>query len=158
MAFFEQIGKRLTDAGQNVAQQTQNLADVTRLNGAISERERKISQLFLAIGKAYYEKHKDDHSAEEWEKVAEVNTLYAEIFEDREKIKQIKGVINCEKCGSDLPVNASFCNVCGTKVNRVEVVKDNVEEGCQCPSCHAIVVKGNLFCNRCGTKIESTNE
>lgn len=28
MEFFEQIGKKLTDAGQNVAQQTKDLADV----------------------------------------------------------------------------------------------------------------------------------
>ncbi len=32
MAFFEQIGKCLTDAGQNVAQQTKDFADVTKLN------------------------------------------------------------------------------------------------------------------------------
>ena len=38
MAFFEQLGKRLTDAGQNVVQQTKNLADVTQLNSAISDR------------------------------------------------------------------------------------------------------------------------
>ena len=55
MAFFEQLGKRLADAGQGVAQQTKNLADVTRLNSAISEKERKISQLYLAIGQSYYE-------------------------------------------------------------------------------------------------------
>lgn len=55
MAFFEEIGKRLTDAGQNVAKQTKNLADVTQLNSAISEREKKIAQLFSAIGQAYYE-------------------------------------------------------------------------------------------------------
>ena len=42
MAFFEEIGKRLTNAGQNVAQQTKNLADVAQLNSAISDKEKKI--------------------------------------------------------------------------------------------------------------------
>ena len=41
MAFFEQLGKRLADAGQGVAQQTKNLADVTRLNSAIPKRSGK---------------------------------------------------------------------------------------------------------------------
>ena len=151
MAFFEEIGKRLTDAGQNVAKQTKNLADVTQLNSAISEREKKIAQLFSAIGQAYYEQHKNDAGAEEAEKIEEINALYAEIAQDREKIKQIKGVMKCEKCGADIPANAAFCNACGAKVN-------HAEEERLCPVCHAAVEKGNLFCNHCGAKIENTEE
>lgn len=158
MAFFEQIGKRLTDAGQNVAQQTKDLADVTKLNSAISEKEKKISQLFLVIGQSYYEGHKNDDSAEELEKIAEINTLYAEILESREKIKHIKGVVKCENCGADVPLGASFCNACGTKVNRSEADNGNTKDGYLCPVCHAVVEKGNLFCNYCGTKIENMNE
>lgn len=156
MAFFEQLGKRLTDAGQNVAHQTQNLADVTRLNNAISEKEKKISQLFFAVGQSYYEGHKNDSEAEELEKITEINALYAEIFENREKIKQIKGVVKCVNCGADVPLSASFCNACGTKVTRESVEK--TEAGSLCPACNAVVEKGNLFCNHCGAKIESTNE
>ena len=158
MAFFEQLGKRLTDAGQNVAQQTQKFADVTRLNSTISENEKKISHLFLVIGQSYYEKHKNDSVAEELEKIAEVNTLYSEIAVNREKIKQIKGVVKCENCGADVPLNASFCNACGTKVNRNDVPNVSTEFECLCPACHAVVEKGNLFCNHCGAKIENTNE
>lgn len=158
MAFFEQIGKCLTDAGQNVAQQTKDFADVTKLNTAISEREKKISQLFLLIGQSYYERHKGDDTAEELNKIAEINALYSEIFTDREKIKQIKGVVKCENCGVDVPLNAAFCNACGTKVNRVETSTKNTEESCICSACHAVVEKANLFCNHCGTKIESKNE
>ena len=158
MTFFEQLGKRLTDAGQNVAQQTQNLADVTRFNNAISEKNKKISQLFLAMGQSYYERHKDDNTAEEPERIAEINALYAELFENREKIKKIKGVVKCENCGADVPLSASFCNACGTKVNSVETTKKSTKEGQLCPACHAVVEKDNLFCNHCGAKIESTNE
>lgn len=158
MAFFEQLGKRLTDAGQNVAQQTKNLADVTQLNNAISEKEKKITQLFLAIGQTYYERHKNDGAIEESERIAEINSLYAEIFANREKIKQIKGVVKCENCGADVPINAAFCNSCGTKVDRREVVKENTENERLCPACHAVVEKDNRFCNHCGAKIESTNE
>lgn len=158
MAFFEQIGKHLTNAGQNVAQQTQNLADVTRLNSAISEKEKKISQLFLEIGKGYYERHKNDGEAEELNKIIEINSLFAEIFANREKIKQIKGVIKCENCGADVPLNAAFCNACGAQINQVGTVKENNENERRCPACHAVIEKDNLFCNYCGTKIESINE
>lgn len=154
MAFFEQLGKRITDAGQSVAQQTQNFADVTRLNSAISEKEKQIAQLFAVIGQSYYERHKDDSAAEEMEKIAEVNALYAEIFEKREKIKQIKGIVKCESCGADVPLNASFCNSCGAKVIRAEAAKEAAENECLCPACRAAVGKDDMFCNHCGAKIE----
>ena len=155
MAFFEQLGKRITDAGQNVAHQTKNLADVTQLNGAISEKERKISQIFLSIGQSYYENHKSDEAAEEEEKIGEINALYSEIVENREKIKRIKGVVQCENCGVDVPLNAAFCNVCGTKVVREAATKQSELDGNICPSCHAVVSKNNLFCSSCGAKIEN---
>lgn len=160
MAFFEQIGKKLTDAGQNVAQQTKDLADVTKLNNAISNSEKKISQLFFMLGQAYYERHKTDDTAEEREKIEEINELYSEIIENREKIKMIKGVAKCENCGADVANNAVFCNVCGAKVTHTENknTDQNTEGGRTCPVCHAAVAKGNLFCNHCGTKLEETNE
>ena len=154
MAFFEQLGKRLTDAGQNIAQQTKNLADVTQLNSAISDREKKISQLYLNIGQLYYEEHKGDSTAEHQEIIGEINALYAEIAQNREKIKQIKGVVKCPKCGADVPLNAAFCNACGTKMERAEGVSEADGAQRHCPVCHAAVSAEDSFCNNCGAKID----
>lgn len=154
MAFFEQLGKRLTDAGQNVAQQTKNLADVTQLNSAISDREKKISQLYLNIGQLYYEEHKGDSTADHQEIIGEINALYAEIAQNREKIKQIKGVVKCPKCGADVPLNAAFCNACGTKMERVDSISETNGAQRHCPICHAVVSAEDSFCNNCGAKID----
>ncbi len=157
MAFFEQLGKRITDTGQNVARQTKNIADVTQLNNAIADREKKISQLMLSMGQSYYERHKNDETTEEPEKMDAIRGLYKEIAENQEKIKQIKGVVKCGKCGADVPVDAMFCSVCGAKV---ETGTDSAEEsgtGRRCPNCNAVVADGDLFCNCCGTRME-TNE
>ena len=155
MAFFEQIGKRLTDVGQNVAQQTKDFADVTRLNSVISEKEKEISQLFLLIGKSYYERYKNSKNAEELDKIRQINALYAEIIANREKIKQIKGVAKCGNCGADVPSNASFCNVCGAKVNRVGAAEADTGAERLCPVCHATAEIDSLFCNHCGAKLEA---
>ena len=154
MAFFEQLGKRLTDAGQNVAQQTKNFADITQLNSAISDKEKKISQLFLNIGQMYYEGHKGDESAEYRETINEIDTLYNEIAQNREKIKQIKGVVKCPKCGSDVPLNAAFCNTCGAKMDRSGTVGGTDAAQRTCPACHAAVDAENAFCNNCGAKLD----
>ena len=155
MAFFEQIGKRLSDAGQNVAQQTRNLADVTQLTNLNSQKERQISQLYAAIGQAYYENHKNDPAAEELEGIQKINALYAEILQNQEKIKQIKGVTKCEICGADVPASATFCNACGAKVARVVATAEVVTGARLCPVCGSGVAEGNLFCTNCGNRMDN---
>ena len=115
MAFFEQIGKRLTDVGQGVAQQTKNFTDVTRLNSVISEKERKISQLYAMLGQAYYEQHREDPAAEEAQTIEELNRTFAEIRQCQEEIRQIKGAVKCPNCGADAAPDALFCNACGAR-------------------------------------------
>ena len=155
MAFFEQLGKKLTDAGQGVAQQTKNFTEVTRLSGAISEKEKRVNQLLGSLGKAYYERHQNDPSAIEPEIIKELNTLNMEIIQCREEIKQIKGVVKCPRCGEEVSLNAAFCSVCGERIPQEPAVYENVGQGTQiCPQCHSVVSAGNRFCNRCGAKMD----
>ena len=158
MAFFEQLGKRITDAGQSAAQQTKGFADVSRMNRAISEKEKKISQLYLAIGQSYYENHKDSETCEELDKIREINNLFAEIAANRKSINQKKGVLKCEKCGAEVPPTAAFCHVCGAKINHDEKADVPGDGELICPVCHAVVGKENLFCTHCGTKVRNTDE
>ncbi len=153
MAFFEQLGKRLSDAGQDVAQKTKNLADVTQLNSANSDKEKQIKQLMFDLGKAYFENHKNDPTAENVEKIQSIKNLYVEIHENHEKIKQIKGIVKCDNCGADVPVNATFCNGCGAKVNRPDPAAVSANAQRFCPNCDAVVPEGNMFCTKCGTKL-----
>lgn len=153
MAFFEQLGKKLSDAGQNVAQQTKNFADVTQLNSVISEAERKITQLKTELGQFYYENHKNDTDVEGANYITAINALKVEIQETRDKINVIKGVVKCEKCGAEIPSGSLFCNSCGNKVE-VPVISAAAPAGRVCPNCNSVVAEGNAFCNNCGTKME----
>ena len=116
MSIFEKIGEKLSGAGQGVAQQVKNFADVARLNSIISEKEKQIAQLYIEIGQAYYEHHKIDPQGEEIERIQKISSLNAEILECKENIKQIKGVTKCPNCGADVSLDAAFCNACGTKI------------------------------------------
>lgn len=160
MAFFEQLGKKISDAGQGASQQVKNFAEITRLNSTISDKEKRIAQLFAEIGQAYYEKHKNDSHAESYERIAEISNLNAEIQRCREEIKQIKGVEKCPNCGADVPLNAAFCNACGTRVPQTEKTKNAAAPGTTntCPICRKPVAAGNLYCNVCGAKIEQDNQ
>lgn len=155
MAFFEQIGRRISDAGQGVAQQTRNLTDTTRLNSLISEKKKKISKLLWELGQDYYHKHKRDVSCEEQDYISQINTLLAEISIHKEEINQIKGVGTCPECGAELPSNAAFCTSCGTKVALRKIASETLGEDIRrCPTCGAEAGEDNLFCNYCGTKLD----
>lgn len=160
MAFFEQIGKKISDASQGATQQAKNFAEITRLNGTISEREKRISQIYTEIGQSYYEKHKDDSQAEELERITEINSLNAEILQCHEDIKQIKGITKCPSCGADVPINSAFCNACGAKILPATKIEDvsAPKPVSLCPKCHKPVPVGNLFCNHCGAKVENGGE
>ena len=49
MAFFEDLGKKLSGVGQSAVQKTQNATDSIRLNNQINEEERKINAAYLNI-------------------------------------------------------------------------------------------------------------
>ena len=77
MSIFEKIGEKLSGAGQGVAQQVKNFADVARLNSIISEKEKQIAQLYIEIGQAYYEHHKIDPQGEEIERIQKISSPIA---------------------------------------------------------------------------------
>lgn len=60
----------------------------------------------------------------------------------------------CQKCGSELPENAKFCNKCGQALNQPEPPKNNVNNKklITCKSCGALVAKTAKACPNCGAK------
>lgn len=154
MALFDQIGKRVTDAGKGVTQQAKNLADTARYNNAVSTEEKAIIQAYTEIGRAYYEAHKDDPNAENIEKLNAVTEAFDRIHQYKEKIKEITGVIKCPNCGADVPHSSLFCNACGVRIPRENVTPASTGETKVCPSCGTDVPVDNKFCTVCGTAMK----
>ena len=42
MAFFDELGKKVSEAGQKTLQKTKELSDTARLNSMLSDEERRI--------------------------------------------------------------------------------------------------------------------
>lgn len=148
MGFFEQIGTKITDAGNAIKGKTQDFTETTKLNSSISEKEKQVAKLYLEIGQAYYERHKNDISCSDLSRVQQVNTLLSEITRCREEIKTIKGIEKCPRCKADVSVNAAFCPACGLQMSQ-----SFNRKMATCPTCGNSVPEGTAFCNRCGTKI-----
>ena len=150
MAFFDQIGKKITDVGQSVSQSTRNFSDVSRLNSLIGDKKRQIAQLYSKLGETYYLQHRDAPHPELASYISEIDTLNAGIANAEEEIKTIKGIMNCPECGAEVVAGAAFCNACGKKIELQPAPGTKF-----CPQCGAVVAESNRFCNRCGAKFES---
>lgn len=158
MAFLEQISRRLTDAGQSVAQQTKNLTDTTRMNAKILENKKKISKLLLEMGQDYYQKHKDDADNEEQAYINRINELSQEITRCQNEIVQIKTAPICRSCGARITENSAFCMNCGAKLQTVQAPVSSPVPTRTCPACGSTVARDSAFCISCGTKLEVLEE
>ena len=146
MAFFEELGGKIINAGQSIAQSTRNFADVAKLNSSVSDLEKQIIDLYTIVGKAYYERHKDDANAEERQRIMAINALFKQIYDLKHQIKEIEGVVKCQNCGANVSRGTLFCNNCGSKI---------IEEtsGRRCSNCGMPLAEDSMFCANCGTKV-----
>ena len=149
MSFWDQLGKKVSDAGKGVAQQTKNLTEIARLTSVIDTEEKMVAQSYTQIGKTYYENHKNDPDAECAAQIALVNKSLEKIAQWRDQIQRIKGIVKCPQCGAEIPYGSQFCGVCGTKIVRPEAAPAAASVR-RCPSCGAEAAASDRFCNKCG--------
>ena len=153
MTLFEQFGKRITDAGQGVAQQAKNFSETTRLNAKIAENKKKMSQLLFELGQEYYKVHRKDADCEGKKYIDEVNDLFHEILKLQEEIESIKTAKICNTCGARIPEGAAFCMSCGAKIDGDNESADASSEARKCPACGNEVEAGNKYCIFCGNRL-----
>ena len=152
MSFFDNIGSKASAAGQAAAEKARNFAEVNRLNGVISDHEKRISRLYFEIGQSYYMRHKDDPEAEELERIAAITDTNEKIAVCREQIKTLKGVEKCPNCGADVQNGSQFCNNCGTRMPPASM-KTAPKAGLTCPTCGTELESDAAFCFNCGAKL-----
>lgn len=135
MGFFDDLGKKVTDASQKAMQKTQEMSEMARLNSLISQNENKIKNAYGQIGQLFVELCRDDYKPEFEELMATVTGLEQENAAYRKQLQDMKGVQRCEQCGAEVPRGAAFCNSCGApiaqtdKQEAADQTADNEAEG-----------------------------
>jgi ribosomal protein L40E len=162
MAFFEHLGKKVSEAAQVAAKKSSELVEVTKLNSNINSEENKIKELYQQIGKNVYEKFVggEDVFAEANDTCLEIKSKEEIIAGLKQKILEIRNIKLCEQCGAELSRDTAFCSKCGAKQKPLEqpgsVEEDISEEKVLpkfCGSCGNVVEEGSVFCQKCGAKI-----
>lgn len=151
MGFWTELKK----SGQEAAGKAKDLAEVTRLQLAQQELERKLEQLYTQLGKSFYENVQVEENDDFSELVQSITQLREEIASSREQQMLLKGGVRCVSCGTLMEADAIFCPGCG---KQRELLKESenieaAEDGKMfCPGCGKQVER-KAFCAFCGTKL-----
>lgn len=163
MGFFEDIGKKVADAGQKTVQKTKEMSDVIRLESLVTKEENKLEQIYNQIGKLYVELHADSFEDAFAEMFGEIREAEQNIQNCRQQINEIKNSRNreedktaasgrCPNCGAAVSEGSLFCTSCGKPIPQVEASSDTAGKQF-CVACGAELASDAIFCEKCGRKV-----
>ena len=153
MAFFDDLGAKLSKTGQKTMQKANELADITKLNLRTNELNRSIQDLYAKVGEQYYALHGSQPEAALAELCAGIDSAKAEIDQIKTEIQRIKQIKVCPSCGYENPSEASFCNKCGVALPELAPAAPKAD-GPVCPQYGAQVMAGAQFCTKCGARLQ----
>lgn len=115
MAFFEELGKTLSDTGKEVATKAKALTETIQLKTQISAEKTKLEEAYAVIGKQFYEANTEPEEA--------YKKAYEAVRASRERIAaleieltQSEGTRICAECGAKVSKNSFYCGKCGAPV------------------------------------------
>lgn len=116
MAFFDDLGKMITQTGQDAVNKTKEVAEVAKLNNNINAAKNKIDDLYKQIGQAFAERNADTTKEPYASLLAQIAEQKKLIADKREEIGAVKGFRSCPNCGAKVADGVAFCGKCGTQV------------------------------------------
>ena len=131
MGFFDELGKKISDASQDMMQKGKDFADTTKLNSQIHDEERKISAVYTKIGKKYFEEFHQAAGAGYQDLVDEIHASQAKISEYQDKLNALKAGVEAQvdKVKAEAEeVAAKAGEVKDATLEKAETVKNDVLE------------------------------
>ena len=112
---------KITKATQDVVRGAKDMTDTARQNSLIAEEEKRIPNLYMQIGKLYYETHEADQESQLGMLCLAIKAANERIAGYNEEIRKIKGAARCPSCGAEMPIDSFFCGSCGMKFEMAPV-------------------------------------
>lgn len=110
---FEDLGKKISKAGEEAVQKTKEVADAVKLNSQIAEEERRLRSLYQTIGETYYKECAGQAPETFRELFCEVAAVKQRVDGFQQALDTLKGIKTCRSCGEKIPEKAAFCPQCG---------------------------------------------
>lgn len=152
MGFFDEIGFKITQAGQGAVQKTKDMADIAKLNSLISEEEKRVNNCYYQIGKMYVQFHPDDYDDNLSVLISSLADSIKKMENYRKQLQILKGYVNCPNCGAEVLNTVAFCSACG-KPMPATLQNQMMTDMIKCAACGQFVNKNMKFCTKCGSPV-----
>lgn len=118
MGFFDDVVVNAKAAAENMSKTAGKLVDVSKMKINISELKSEISKRKLMLGEYVYNQSKlgDLDKAELAGKLAEIDSLYAQLEGIEKEVLGRQNKVECSNCGQQSDVGVMFCSNCGAKL------------------------------------------
>lgn len=127
MGFFDDLSKKASETYKSTTEKTNKITREMKLKSLMNEDKSKIEQIYAEIGKKVYEKHIREENIDIREELSEecskIDAYAKEIEDMRMEMLALKDMKLCEKCASEISINAKFCSQCGAP----QEVKENMK-------------------------------
>ena len=146
MSIIDKLSSGVSEAGNTITQKAKGISEQTKLSSEISKNKARREGCICKLGEVCYQAHKAGEEFEAQELFHELELVDGILDKLTESLCQLKGIVICEKCGTEVMKGSAFCPSCGTQVRQPEVIR--------CPKCSAQLPGGSRFCVYCGAKVE----
>ena len=125
---FEKITKTFTDTSKVVTEKTKQVSETAKLHAKITSSENTISTNYTILGKYYYETYKENPDEAVATACGEITAAMEAIDEMKAQILSLKGIVKCDACGAECPIENNFCGKCGAVLEKPEPIVEEAEE------------------------------
>ena len=113
MAFFDELGKALSDTGKVVVGKTKDITGALQLKAKVSQEKDRVNQAYIELGKAFYDILKMAPEEKYEAQVKTVSEGLAQIEDLENQIMELEGTRICAECGAKIARGGKFCSKCG---------------------------------------------
>ncbi len=128
MAFFDEIGKVISDKSKEAANRVKDITGVLQLKSKLSAEKDKINKAYITLGKAYYDRHEGGLEEEFADEFHTIQTGLVKIASLEDEIAELEGTRVCAECGAKVEKDAAFCSRCGAPMDSMAAAETHEPE------------------------------
>ena len=139
MAFFDELGKKLSAAAGTAADKAKDLGEITKLKTQILGVQSDINSSLLELGRKVYEQEKRNPESAYAADCTAITGLHEQVESLRARIALVKS----DDASDDDCV-----------INTEEAPEEEGTPAVKCPACGEPAQPGAAFCTKCGAKLQ----